>query len=126
MLRDKKTNLIESIIDTSVKTSYELKIDFIIIFSDNIIIANIISKYRPSCLIAFPTTDENKLMNLRMIRGIFPVLIKNDKIEDLLKFIIMKVQNKTILDKPAHVIVINAYIEKHKKYKNGYHLRYVG
>jgi pyruvate kinase len=124
MKRDKEFFLIESIIDSAVKTSYDIKSNLIILFSDNIMTARIISKYRPACLVAYPTSSVYDVMDIRFIRGIIPVYNENGIHQDnILNFILMKSHTKT--ENEAKIVIINVYVEKHKKYKNGFHLKTV-
>ncbi len=126
MKREKDFFLIESIIDSAVKTSYDIKSSLIILFSDNISTARIISKYRPGCLVAYPTNSVYEVMDLRLIRGVIPVYNENGIQQDnILKFILMKSHNISQMDKEEKIVIINVYVEKHKMYKNGFHLKTV-
>lgn len=76
---------LESLCDCTVKASFDMNTDAIFIISDNEIACKTLSKYRPNCTIYCFVSDVFSFNNLRIIRGIFPILIDKlnfDELED--------------------------------------------
>ena len=69
--------MIESFCDCAVKAAFDLNTDAIFLISNNEISCKILSKYRPNCPIYSVVFDLFSFNILRLIRGVFPILIEN-------------------------------------------------
>jgi pyruvate kinase len=107
--------LIESIIDTVVKMTYQTRFNLIIAFSDDIEIANQISKYRPNCLVIFPTSNEEHLKYLRVIRGILGVIVNYNTQDETINNILTHRYNDYVPGN-SKVLILNLYRQCKNKY----------
>jgi pyruvate kinase len=116
---------IESLLDSAVKTVFDVNVGLIILYTDNHKFAKALSKYRPNCRIICITDNESIYSYLRMFRGVSPFLYEYDDINNIDKLtnrIIETARMKNLLVPNSDlVLVINAYqdIEKSEMYKNG-------
>jgi pyruvate kinase len=68
---------IESLLDCAVKTSFDLNVGLIILYTDNYKLAKCLSKFRPKCRIVCVTNQYKYFNFLRLIRGVTPFLFDN-------------------------------------------------
>lgn len=108
-----KERIIISLLDNAVKLSHEINAELIIIFTDQIQFAKILSNFRPPCIIACPTSSPISYRFLRLFRGIIPYLYKDPMIvQDLLSKLINKFREKNIINKTVKCILIRAHVKK--------------
>lgn len=69
---------IESLLDCAVKTSFDIEVGLIILFTDELKFAKTLSKFRPSCRIVCVAKDQFTFNYLRLIRGVSPILLCDD------------------------------------------------
>ncbi len=77
-----ENKIIESIIDCSVKSTYEMPIGFLLLNSDNYNLVKYISKYQPNSHIFFLTKDKIVYDYLNLIRGVKAFLINFSEMDD--------------------------------------------
>jgi pyruvate kinase len=117
--------VIESLLDSAVKTVFEVNVGLIILYTDNHKFAKALSKYRPNCRIICIIDNESIYNYLRLLRGVSPFLYNYDDINNIDKLtnkIIETAKTKNLLSPNSDlVLVINAYqdVEKSENYKNG-------
>jgi pyruvate kinase len=85
-----ENKIIESIIDCSVKSTFEMPIGFILLNSDNYNLVQYISKYQPNSQIFFLTNDKIVYDYLNLIRGVKAFItnwseINDEKLEEYMK-----------------------------------------
>ena len=98
----------------------------IILFTDDIKFAKILSKFRPPCCIACPTKQLFFKKVMRLIRGVVPFLYDGLKInseEELIKIVIEHFGQENIIQNNANIIVINAYVKNDDKKINCFNTR---
>jgi pyruvate kinase len=117
---------IESLLDSAVKTVFDVNVGLIILYTDNYQFAKALSKYRPNCRIICITNKESIYNYLRLMRGVSPFLYDFgdvfNNIDKLTNKIIETAKHKDLLlPNTDLVLVINAYqdYEKAELYKNG-------
>ncbi len=108
-----KERIIISLLDNAVKLSHEINAELIILFTDNIKFAKILTNLRPPCIIACPTYSDFCYRFLRLFRGVIPYLHKDPiTIQILLSKLIGKFREKDIINKADKSIIIRAYVNK--------------
>jgi pyruvate kinase len=106
-----------------VGITYDIKIDLMVVFSDDIEIAKAVSKYHPNCLVVYPTTDELQVKYLRLVRGIYAIHIhKLLSVDELLKFIYSNSIHEHIVNRAEKALILNIYLHYGKNHKNGYYI----
>lgn len=112
-----KEKIILSILENAVKLSHEISAELIILFTDEINFAKLLSNLRPSCIIACPTTSPILNRFLRLFRGVIPFHCKNCyKKKDILNKLKERFLEKHIIEN-FKAVLVNAYLEK-----NGTHV----
>lgn len=79
------------------------------------------SKYRPHCIIAYPTKDTKEAEYVRLIRGVIPWFYdeeQNDR-NKITKSVIDGFLKKNIVISCDNIITVNAYTQRPDKTKNG-------
>ncbi len=66
-----------SLMDNTVKISHEINADLIVLFTDQIHYAKILTSLRPNCIIACPTNSVFLSRFLRLYRGVIPFFYEN-------------------------------------------------
>jgi pyruvate kinase len=101
--------------------TYQIKVDLMIVFSDDLEIIKAISKYRPNCIVIVPTLNEQYINYLRFIRGVFTVHWQEDLTQDeILNMIFSNPLNKTIIQKAKKAVVLNL---NYKNMRNGFFVK---
>jgi pyruvate kinase len=102
--------------------TFEIKIDLMIVFSDDIEVAKAVSKFHSNCLVFYPTFSELQVKYLRFMRGIYPLhLAQNLSVEEIIKSLIfMQQENIKGIEK---VLILNVYLLRMKK--NGFYIKNV-
>jgi pyruvate kinase len=94
-----------------------------IVLSDNIEIAKSISKYRPNCLVVYPTTDEFQVKCIRFIRGIYAIHVpKILKIDELIKYFYNSFLHTDAISKNEKALVLKIFLQGKEGHKNGYYI----
>jgi pyruvate kinase len=108
------------LLDNAVKLSHEINAGLIILFTDQIQFAKILTNLRPPCIIACPTSSIKSYRFLRLFRGVIPYLHEESifSIDDLLKKLIEKFRGKNIICKYVKSILIRANVNKKNLDKN--------
>lgn len=111
-----KERIIMCILDNAVKLSHEINADLIILFTDQVKFAKILSNLRPPCVIACPTSSSISYRFLRLFRGVIPYLHEDTIIiEDLLTRLIEKFRGKNIVNKVVKCVIIRAYLKRNQE-----------
>lgn len=63
-------HILETLFDSSVKMTFDIHINLIILYSDSYISAKRLSRYRPNCRIIVPTNNVIEFNFLRLFRGV--------------------------------------------------------
>lgn len=74
---------IETLLNCAVKSTFDIPIAMIILNSNDFNLAKALSKFRPSCLEIFITSNKLIFDYLRLIRGIYPQLIEIENFANL-------------------------------------------
>ena len=73
-------NILDSLLDSAVRLVYQADVSLLILFSDSLLIAQGMSKYRPNCMIIAITNTVSEYNYLRTIRGVAPMIFDNEDI----------------------------------------------
>lgn len=120
--------MIYSLLDNSVKLSFEINTSLIILFTDEVKFAKVISRFKPPCCIACPTNSLIFKQFGRLIRGVIPYFYeKKINEEELIQILIKHFGQKNIIQETINIIVINAFLDNGKniysdKNKNGMYI----
>lgn len=110
-----KEKIIMSLMDNTVKMSHEINADLIVLFTDQIHFAKILTSLRPTCIIAFPTTSIIISRFLRLYRGVIPFFYENlYTTKDVLDKLIETFKEKNIINKKVKIILTRAYLNVNK------------
>jgi pyruvate kinase len=120
--RKAHNSLIETIIDSAVKMTYRMKFSCIVVFSDNIEVAKMVSKYRPNCLVIFPCENHLHVNFLRFMRGVLAVHFIDHALGQ--DEVIEKILNTNLIQNVEKMLVLNLY-RRNGQMRNGYYVKNV-
>jgi len=110
-----REKIIMSLMDNTVKISHEINADLIVLFTDQIHYAKILTSLRPNCIIACPTNSVFLSRFLRLYRGVIPFFYENlNSTKDVLEKLIERFKEKNMINKNLNIILTRAYLNVDK------------
>jgi hypothetical protein len=96
-----------------------------IVFSDDVEIAKIVSKYRPNCVGFYPTLDEQKIKHIRYVRGIYALYVSQKlSVDDIIKGLFNS-PYEPFITRGEKILILNVYLHSKLKIRNGFYIKNV-